>query len=747
MKKLITFFCFLVLNYLQSSGQMCPITTGTNLVTNGNFQSGCTSFTSEYNFNGSCNGGSVGPGNWTVTNNANARNGFFTNPTGANPPGEPAGAGNQYLIIDADGTLGKDAYRSTVNVLNGTTYFFSAWISNINGTFENPPELQFSINGVQLGANLIASSTTHDWQQFYVTWTSTITGPVDIRLENLITTSNGNDLAIDAINFNTSCANIPNVSTLGQSSVLPDTVYNCNIAFPLNLNPGLPGTYNYAWKKVVGTTLSTATTYNEPPTPADGTKLFLCYEFIPGCPRKDSVIFKITPITIKLGPDRVRCLPINELLSSGLATPPVSIQWQRNSVNIVGATNTTYTAVLPGTYTINATRAGCAAGSDNIVISSPAAGFSGSGNFCVSTNTADFTVTGAAQVKWYTVASGGVPLNPGNTNPTISLTQTATNTTTPGCTSGLYAQDISSFNGVVGPATAPCGSGGGDENGNRSPMQFTVNRNLILNTVDILQPGFGYAGTANYIVRIYANNPTGGPYSGGCGCNLPGPGTLLYTSATTSYPLPAVQTQRSINVAYSFTGIVAPTDYWLVVEENNGTRFQNCAGAFPYSDNSGQNAITINKSLKDNGVTTAYGHAFNWNFTAGNVFSCGRLFICAVDNCAAPVDLISFNVKKQANGNMLIWETASEKNSAYFILQRSIDGINFEDIRQVSAAGNSSSNLSYAYLDSNYPSDANVVYYRLKQIDIDASAHYSTIKAVQKQEFFQEISLYPIPVK
>ncbi len=751
MKKIVIILGVLLLNNFQSIGQMCPIVAGSNLVTNGDFQGGCTSFTSEYNFNGTCDGGSVGPGNWTVTSNANARNSFFTNPTGANPPGEPLGTANQYLIIDADGTLGKDAYRSTVNVLNGTTYFFSAWISNINGTYENPPELKFSINGVQLGANLIASNTTHDWQQFYVTWTSATTGPVDIRLENLITTSNGNDLGIDAINFNTSCANIPNISTLGQSSVLPDTVYNCNIAFPLNLNPGLPGTYNLAWKKTAGSTLSSAATYNEPPTPADGTKLFLCYEYIPGCPRKDSVIFKTTPLAVELGPAMVMCAPVNIVLNSGVTNPPVTVQWLKNGTPV--ATTANYTATDIGNYTVNISRAGCGSASDVVSITNPVSTISGTGNYCAAGGTADFTVTGSSLIKWYTVPTGGVALNPGNTNPTITTTYAATNTTTPGCTSGLYAEDVSSYPGALMPA-APCA---GSNTSNAADIMINVTQTMSLTSVDFYH-NTGWGATGTFTFTLYGNNPTGCPYCGSCTPtgNKDGVGTSLYTENTPSYTVGGSNTVRTLNLTTPQT--LTPGKYWLRIQAN-GTAlggFSGCDPArnisdtwtTPVNDNTGNSVMQGMKGMINGGSNVGgSGGLFNIKFQVGSSNACQRLFICAVDNCTAPVELIRFDVKKYSNGNSLVWETASEQNSSYFIVQRSIDGITFEDVRQVAAAGNSSTIISYSFLDQTYSKDASVVYYRLKQVDMDGAAHYSDIRSVQNDSFIQDINLYPIPVK
>jgi hypothetical protein len=745
MMKLKIIFGLMVMMSFTLHAQICPISPGTNLITNGTFQSGCASFLSDYAFNNTCNGGSVGPGQWTVTDNANGRNSFFTNPTGANPPGEPA-SGNQYLIIDADGTLGKDAWRSTVSVISGTTYFFSAWISNINGTYENPPELKFSINNVQLGANLVASNATHNWQQFYVTWTAPSTGSIDIRLENLITTSNGNDLAIDAINFNTSCSNIPNLNSLGQSSVLPDTVYNCNVEFPYTLNPGLPGSYALAWRKVAGAPLSTAASYNEPPTPADGTKLYLCYEFIPGCPRKDSVIFRTTPLAVELGAPKVMCAPVSITLNSGVLSPPVTVQWLRNGVPV--ATTANYTATDIGTYTVNLSRAGCGSATDNVTISNPTSTISGTGNYCAANNTADFTVTGSSLVKWYTVASGGTPLNPGNSNPTITTTYAATNTTTPGCTSGLYAEDISSYPGIAYPAN-PCGTTN-NYNGN-SEILVEINQTLNLTSVDYYQNA-GW-GNGTFTFSIFNNGPNAGPWCGPCGANKDGPtGGPIYSTTTAIMTQPGSGSlQRTLATSYT----LAPGRYWFRLSAS-GTAMGmfNCNQTYaansnlwasPFVDNTGNNVMRVISAL-EGGNNQSSGALFNLQFQVGNANTCSRLFICAIDNCSAPVELIQFDAKKSSYGNTIIWKTASEQNSAFFVIQRSIDGINFEDIGQVTAAGNSSSILSYSYLD-NEATHTGIVYYRLKQVDIDATPHYSDIKSIRNDELSSDVKLYPVPVK
>jgi len=64
----------------------------------------------------------------------------------------------------------------------------------------------------------------------------------------------------------------------------------------------------------------------------------------------------------------------------------------------------------------------------------------------------------------------------------------------------------------------------------------------------------------------------------------------------------------------------------------------------------------------------------------------------------------------------LLWQTASEFNSSHFDLEKSRDGISWEKLAQIPAAGNSNDLLSYSYFDTNPLSQQ---YYRLHQFDID----------------------------
>jgi hypothetical protein len=90
-----------------------------------------------------------------------------------------------------------------------------------------------------------------------------------------------------------------------------------------------------------------------------------------------------------------------------------------------------------------------------------------------------------------------------------------------------------------------------------------------------------------------------------------------------------------------------------------------------------------------------------------------------------PVELVSFTGTNIGAKNRLEWITASERNTEKFIVEKSIDGINWFYVGEKPAAGNSSSQLTYELFDD-YPVVGNN-YYRLKIIDLDATYKYSQI--------------------
>ncbi|TGD82434.1 right-handed parallel beta-helix repeat-containing protein [Hymenobacter wooponensis] len=111
-----------------------------------------------------------------------------------------------------------------------------------------------------------------------------------------------------------------------------------------------------------------------------------------------------------------------------------------------------------------------------------------------------------------------------------------------------------------------------------------------------------------------------------------------------------------------------------------------------------------------------------------------------------PVELISFQAKLTLNKVSLQWATATELNSASFEIQRSIDGTVFTRVGQVAAAGHSTTKRTYTWDDTRAPTQT--TYYRLRQLDLDGSSHFSSIAVVAPAGAGRhELSVFPNPVE
>ncbi len=116
----------------------------------------------------------------------------------------------------------------------------------------------------------------------------------------------------------------------------------------------------------------------------------------------------------------------------------------------------------------------------------------------------------------------------------------------------------------------------------------------------------------------------------------------------------------------------------------------------------------------------------------------------STDCTILPIELMSFDANASEHGNELSWQTLSEINNDYFILETSKDARNFQAIGSVKGAGNSNELLSYYLMDKN--PIASITYYRLKQVDFDGKFSYSDIVSVRRIDD-GEVVISPNPVK
>jgi hypothetical protein len=137
--------------------------------------------------------------------------------------------------------------------------------------------------------------------------------------------------------------------------------------------------------------------------------------------------------------------------------------------------------------------------------------------------------------------------------------------------------------------------------------------------------------------------------------------------------------------------------------------------------------------IGDNFDASASAHCGDcWDFVARNLEITSSL----------PVEFLSINGSVEGNWNRLDWVTLSEVNTDKFIVERSEDGQNFEEIGIVIAAGNSNEELHYKFFDKQPL--ANLEYYRIKQVDVDGQFVYTPIVTIQRRDIVS-LSLYPNP--
>ncbi|MEP6675580.1 MAG: T9SS type A sorting domain-containing protein [Ferruginibacter sp.] len=107
---------------------------------------------------------------------------------------------------------------------------------------------------------------------------------------------------------------------------------------------------------------------------------------------------------------------------------------------------------------------------------------------------------------------------------------------------------------------------------------------------------------------------------------------------------------------------------------------------------------------------------------------------------AVPVTGLFFTATKENKQVKLDWFTLTELNTDRFEIERSRNGIDFEKIALLNAAGNSFIRKDYHFTDIQPLPDFN--YYRLKQFDKDGKFIYSPIRLIRMNE--QKLfSVYP----
>jgi len=134
------------------------------------------------------------------------------------------------------------------------------------------------------------------------------------------------------------------------------------------------------------------------------------------------------------------------------------------------------------------------------------------------------------------------------------------------------------------------------------------------------------------------------------------------------------------------------------------------------------------------------------NETSGEAdFTDGIISANSVSCVKTAIELVEFDGRTEAEGNLLYWATASEIDNDYFTIERSLDGFVFEAIQVTDSRGNSNAVQNYEEMD--YTAPVGVSYYRLLTTDIDGKTEVaSQVIALERTAGASfEVSVAPVP--
>jgi hypothetical protein len=178
---------------------------------------------------------------------------------------------------------------------------------------------------------------------------------------------------------------------------------------------------------------------------------------------------------------------------------------------------------------------------------------------------------------------------------------------------------------------------------------------------------------------------------------------------------------------------VAAGDYYVINEVPNVSKLLPDALIFGIYDKNG-----FANSLQSTSDSNEYRGSYTYSQAIDGIQSAECLA------AVLPIELVSFEATKNNDMTVtLTWITASELNNDKFIVERSIDAINWIDICEIKGKGFSNELETYYCVD-NTPQIPNN-YYRLKQIDFDGTYTYSNIEYINFDENLKAYNIYPNP--
>ena len=272
-----------------------------------------------------------------------------------------------------------------------------------------------------------------------------------------------------------------------------------------------------------------------------------------------------------------------------------------------------------------------------------------------------------------------------------------------------------SFNVCIGtpPPTGPCGN--------------AVNNDYCSNPAILTQGGSSWSSSTSSTYS--ADSPSGLSFCGSIENN-------------SWYQFTALSTTEVFN----FTNVTNCSSNWGIQAEvySVTTSGLGCCTGFSSVSN------CMNPGTNTNGTVTASG------LTIGNKYilmvdgwggdQCDFTVLGWNATGILPVEMVALHAIGMESGNLISWQTVTEKDNDYFEVLKSTNGQDFYTIGKVSGNGNSNAILNYDFFDSN--KRVGTSYYRIKQYDYNGESVTSEIVAVERISEEQGIiAAYPNPME
>jgi hypothetical protein len=403
-------------------------------------------------------------------------------------------------------------------------------------------------------------------------------------------------------------------------------------------------------------------------------------------------------LVVSLGSDLVLCNPAQATLSTGLVTSGYTYTWYRNGTVISGATSPNYLVNQSGRYVVVVSNSLCT-GRDTVDVVRTGNEIPQNVTFCNDPNPVNVTLsitnpTSGANYGWFTTP-GGTFLGLGTSIVIPNLTKDTV----------LYVIDTNKVRTTIGPTP---GSEQqvyyqGDANSQNITIEehnrrFSVYAPLTLRAVD---------------VRAALN-------TGGCGYN-----NTFSRSVTIELFQNGVATGISTTATIQCDVMSTVTLNWNIPIGNNYELRINGIAAGQFYMNTQFTAVNVPSIISIPANYAWSGAFFNWKITYGN--PCAAIPVYATRNCPLPVSFIRTEAQSIDTGWKISWIVSDELDIQFYVVEVSLDGIDFDSVGYVFAKNRMNYTLDWVTMMEG------AFYYRVKAVGKDGSEEWSSTKYVNSE--------------